>query len=97
MNPPWDFPHATSLGPQQGHCGSPHPSGAEKDTVTQLCTRLNFSRGRSWFCSEGETLSPLKGVAPREKIKSETFQYNLIIKLELTSSFQVFHTVTQML
>lgn len=96
VNPSWDFPRATSLGPQQGHCVSPHPSGAGKDTVTQLCFRLNFSRGRSWFSSEGETLSPLKGVASREKIKSETFQYHLVIKLELTSNFQVFHTVIQM-
>lgn len=96
MNPSLAFPQATSLGPQQGHCVSPHPSGAEKDTVAQLCTRLNSGRGWSWLCSEGENLSPLKGVAQREKIKSETFQYHLIIKLELTSNFQVFHTVIQM-
>lgn len=96
MNLSWDFPHATSLATQQGHCVRLHPSGDEKDTVTQICTRLNFSRGRSWFSSEGETVSPLKVVTPRQKIKSVTFQYHLIIKLELTSNYQVFHTVIQM-
>lgn len=96
MNPSWAFPRATSLGPRQGHGVSPHPSGAEEDTLTELCTRLNFDRDRSWFCSEGETLSPLKGVAPREQIKSKTFQSHLIVKLELTSNSQVLHTVIQM-
>lgn len=48
-----------------------------------------LTEAEAWFCSKGETLPPLKWAAPREKIKSETSQPRLIIKLEwpLNSKF----------